>query len=317
MVEIAKTTVIGAGVMGHGIAQVFAQAGCEVALYDVDEKVLQKVKDQIRANLLFQVNQNMIKRETIPFVLTRIDIQPDFNVAVSESELILEAVPERLDLKQEVLSKAEENCPSDTILATTTSVIRVGDIATSLKRPQLLVGTHWMNPPFVLPLVEVIRGPKTSEETLEQVRQFLEKKCQKRTVTCNDTPGFLVNRMAAAVLTEAAKLIDEGIATHVEIDQAWKEHLGLIFLLYGPFGNLDHIGLDVLVLAAKYLAWALNDDKYTLPKWLEEKFLQGDLGVKTGKGVYEYPNQTPQELRQKRAENLLLLLRKIGLVSED
>jgi 3-hydroxybutyryl-CoA dehydrogenase len=316
MKEITNTTVLGAGAMGHGIAQVFAQAGCEVTLYDINPEILDYTKEQINANLLLLMRHQIIQREDISSTLSRITPEPDFDVAVANADLVLEAVPERLDLKREIFTKAEAKCPKDAILNTTTSVIRVGDIAEAIKTSHRLVGTHWMNPPYVLPLVEVIRAPKTSETVIEQTRTFLEQKCGKRTVTCNDTPGFIVNRLAGAILTEAAKLIDEGIASHVEIDRAWKEHLGLIFLLYGPFGNLDYIGLDVLVMAAKYLAWALEDDKYILPKWLEEKALKGDLGVKTGKGIYEYPNQSPEQLRQKRAEELIGLLHKVGLTDK-
>ena len=316
MAKISRTAVLGAGAMGHGIAQVFAQAGCDVELFDIDREVLNNAKDHINQNLLFLMKHRIIARETIPFTLTRINLEPDFEKAVAKADLILEAVPERLDLKQEIFSKAESVCSKKAILTSTTSVIRVGDIAEKLQRPERLVGSHWMNPPFVLPLVEIIRAPKTSEAALNQVREFLENQCEKRTLTCNDTPGFIVNRLAGAVLTEAASLIEEGAATHLEIDQAWKEHLGPVFLQYGPFGNIDYIGLDVIVLAAKYMAWALNDERYKLPKWLEAIVMRGDLGIKTGKGIYDYADQTPEQLRKKRAEKLLLLLQKIGLEPE-
>jgi 3-hydroxyacyl-CoA dehydrogenase len=309
MTTITKTTVIGAGAMGHGIAQVFAQAGCRVALYDIDEETLNQAPRHIQGNLQLLAKKKIIRLNSIAPTLDRIKLEPDFKDAISTSELILEAVPERVDLKQDIFTKAEDYCSDKIIFATTTSVIRVGDIASAVQHPERVVGTHWMNPPFVLPLVEIIRGPKTGEWVIDQTRNFLEKVCHKRTVTCNDTPGFLVNRMAGAVLTEAAKLIEEGVATPVELDRAWKEHLGLVFLLYGPFGNLDFIGLDVVVLAAKYLAWALEDKRYTLPKWLEEKMQQGDLGVKTGKGFYDYGGKSLSELRQTRIEDILHLLR--------
>jgi 3-hydroxyacyl-CoA dehydrogenase len=313
MAEIKNTAVLGAGAMGHGVAQVFAQAGCNVRLYDIEDQVLKNVKEHIHANLQFLSKFKLLSPDAIPIILARIDPEDSFESAVSDVELILEAVPERLDLKRDIFTRAEQYCTKETILASTTSVIRVGDIAEAIQKPERLVGTHWMNPPFVLPLVEVIRGPKSAEPAIQRVTTFLETQCGKRTITCNDTPGFIVNRLAGAVLTEAAKLIEEGVASHEEIDQAWKEHLGLIFLKYGPFGNLDYIGLDVIVLAAKYLAWSLQEDRYQLPKWLEETVLKGDLGVKTGKGIYEYPNQTPETLREKRAADLLELMQKVGL----
>ena len=316
MNEITRTTVLGAGKMGHGIAQVFAQAECDVELYDIDSKALDQVKEHISTNLHFLLSHKVITKKSIPSTLSRINLEPNFETAVSKADLILEAVPERLDLKRDIFTKAESVCSEKTILTSTTSVIRVGDIGEALQRPERLVGTHWMNPPFVLPLVEIIRAPNTSEQALNHVKAFLEKQCGKRTLICNDTPGFIVNRLAGAILKEAAILIEEGVASHLEIDQAWKEHLGPVFLQYGPFGNLDYIGLDVIVLAAKYLAWALDDDQYKLPKWLEDTVLKGDLGIKTGKGIYEYPNQSPEELQRKRAEELLVLLQKVGLESE-
>lgn len=314
--KITRTAVLGAGEMGHGIAQVFAQAGCDVALYDIDGEALNKVKDKINTNLLFLQKHGVIARETIPFTLTRINLEPDFNATVSKADLILEAVPERLDLKRDIFTQAEKVCHKTAILSTTTSVIRVGDIAEALKTPERLVGTHWMNPPYVLPLVEIIRAPQTKDAVIKRVQKFLGEQCGKRTVTCNDTPGFIVNRLAGAVLTEAATLIEEGVASHIEIDRVFKEHLGPVFLQYGPFGNLDYIGLDVIVLAAKYLSWALEDDRYKLPKWLEDTVLKGNLGIKSGKGIYDYPDQSPEQLRQKRAEELLILLQKIGLATD-
>ncbi|MFX1562367.1 MAG: 3-hydroxyacyl-CoA dehydrogenase family protein [Promethearchaeota archaeon] len=317
MREINRTAVIGSGIMGHGIAQVFAQAGCQVSLFDVDEKVLKRTPERIQANLRLLAQYGLITEENISSTLDRIHLENSLKTAVTKADLILEAVPERVDIKQDVFSKVEACCDKDAILTTTTSVIRVGDIASACKSAERLVGTHWMNPPYILPLVEIVRGSKTTKKVVEDVRSFLEKKCGKRTVTCGDTPGFLVNRMAGAVLMEAAKLIDEGVATQRDIDQAWKEHLGYILLQYGPFSNLDYIGLDVVVLAAKYLAWALKDDKYKLPRWIESHVLKGELGVKTGKGIYEYPNQTPEDLQLKRAQQLLKLLQRVESSQDD
>jgi 3-hydroxyacyl-CoA dehydrogenase len=165
-----------------------------------------------------------------------------------------------------------------------------------------------MNPPFVLPLVEIVKGPSTSEEIVKTVKIFLEEQCGKRTVICKDTPGFLVNRMMAAVLVEASKMIAEGLGTFEDIDRAWKEHLGVIFLEFGPFGNIDHIGLDVVNLAANYLAFTLEDERYRPPEWLLEKVNNGDLGTKSGKGIYDYGGKSAEDMRLERVEKLLKLL---------
>jgi 3-hydroxybutyryl-CoA dehydrogenase len=305
MVGIEKTYVIGAGAMGHGVAQVFAQSGCEVVISDVNEEVLQKAKSHVETNLNFLVQYGMVDASSIPKILDRIHLISSTQDIPSDVDFIIEAVPEDVDLKQKVLGAAEEACRSDAILATTTSVIQVSDIGASLERPQYFVGTHWMNPPYVLPLVEIIPGPHTSDNVVKSVKSFLEDTCGKRTVTCGDAPGFLVNRMAAAVLVEAAKMIEEGIASFEDIDRAWKEHMGYIFLQFGPFGNIDHIGLDVITMAANYLAFVLEDEKFRPPAWLQEKVAAGNLGTKSGKGVYDYSGRSPEDLRIERIRKLL------------
>jgi 3-hydroxybutyryl-CoA dehydrogenase len=305
--EIKKTYVIGAGAMGHGIAQVFAHSGCDVIISDVNEEILQKAKSHVETNLNFLVQYNMVESGEIGSILDRITTVTGSEDIPSDVDFIIEAVPEDVDLKQKVLGIVEASCRKDAVLATTTSVIQVSDIGASLDRPEQFIGAHWMNPPYVLPLVEIIPGLNTSDEVIKSVRTFLEDTCGKKTVTCGDAPGFLVNRMAAAVLVEAAKMIEAGVASFEDIDRAWKEHMGYIFLQFGPFGNIDHIGLDTITMAANYLAFVLEDDRFRPPSWLQEKVNAGDLGVKSGKGVYEY-GKSPEEMRIERIRMLLELI---------
>jgi len=312
MVKIEKTHVIGAGAMGHGIAQVFAKSGCNVVISDVNEEILKAAKEHIEANLRFLVQYDEVEESEIPRILDRITTVLSSDDTTYDSDFIIEAVPEDLDLKQKVLGVAEKASSPDTILATTTSVIQVGDIGAALERPEQLVGAHWMNPPYALPLVEIIPGPQTKDDVVRSVKTFLEDKCGKRTVTCGDAPGFLVNRMAAAVLVEAAKMIEEGVASFEDIDRAWKEHMGYIFLQFGPFGNIDHIGLDTITMAANYLAFVLEDDRFRPPAWLQEKVNAGDLGTKSGRGIYDYSGRSPEDLRIERIQRLLELIRARG-----
>ncbi|MFX1261093.1 MAG: 3-hydroxyacyl-CoA dehydrogenase family protein [Promethearchaeota archaeon] len=310
MKEIKETLVIGGGAMGHSIAQVFAQSGCDVTIVDIDETVLSSAKTHVDANLKFLAQHGLVEAGSIGTVLDRIQTETVISKAPSDIDFIIEAVPEDVELKQKVLSGAEAVCSDDVILATTTSVIQVADIAEGINRPERFIGAHWMNPPFVLPLVEIIPGPKTSDDVVKRVRSFLEDTCGKRTVTCGDAPGFLVNRMAAAVLVEAAKMVQDGIASFEDIDRAWKEHMGYIFLQFGPFGNIDHIGLDVINMAANYLAFVLEDERFRPPAWLQEKVEAGDLGTKSGKGVYDYGGRSPEDLRIERIEKLLAVIRR-------
>jgi 3-hydroxyacyl-CoA dehydrogenase len=310
MNEIKKTRVIGAGTMGHGIAQVFAHAGCDVILTDMNREILDAAKSHIEVNLKFLAGYNLVDESAIPSIVGRISFLTNEDNIPADAELIIEAVPEYLDLKQKVLTTAESESSGKTILSSTTSVIQVTDIGEPLDRPEQFIGMHWMNPPHVLPLVEIIPGPTTSKDVIAQTKSFLEDQCMKKTVVCGDAPGFIVNRLAAAVLVEAAKMIEDGIATFEDIDRAWKEHMGYILLKFRPFGNIDHIGLDVITMAANYLAFVLEDERYRPPSWMQEKVNAGDLGTKTGKGVYDYPGKTPEELRIERIQKLLDLIKK-------
>ncbi len=296
--------------MGHGIAQVFAQAGCDVILTDMNREILDAARSHIEANLKFLAGYQLVEENDIPSIISKITFMTNDDAIPENVELIIEAVPEDLELKQKVLTTAETQCQDTTILSTTTSVIQVSDIGEPLINPERFIGMHWMNPPHVLPLVEIIPGPSTSKEIVTQTISFLEDQCGKKTVVCGDAPGFIVNRLAAAVLVEAAKMIEEDVATFEDIDRAWKEHMGYILLKFGPFGNIDHIGLDVVTMAANYLAFVLEDERYRPPSWLQEKVNSGELGTKSGKGVYDYSDKTPEELRIERIQKLLDLIKK-------
>ena len=307
MREIEKTCVFGAGAMGQGIAQVFAHAGCDVTVIDISADALKSVHPNIEANLKLLSEYNLCRKADISQILDRIHTATELP-SDSGFDFVIEAVPEDLDLKQKVLSSVENQMQKDAILATTTSVIQISDIVSGLQKPEQFVGTHWMNPPYVLPLVEIIPGQETNNDVVASTKSFLEDKCGKKTVTCGDAPGFLINRMAAAVLVEAAKMVEQGIATFEDIDRAWKEHMGYIFLQFGPFGNIDHIGLDVITMAANYLAFVLDDERFRPPSWLQEKVTAGELGTKTGKGIYDYSGRTPDDMRMERVRKLLELL---------
>ena len=308
MKEITRVSIIGAGLMGHGIAQTCAQANCNVKLYDIKSEILENALKRIRSNLKLLAEERIIKHQDIDKVLSNINIVNKLEECVKETDLVIEAVPEDLKLKRKVFSEVEKYCPEDTILATTTSVISIGDISEAVEKPERMVGTHWMNPPFILPLVEIIRGPQTSNSTVERIKEFLENKCKKKTIVCRDSPGFLVNRMAAAVLAEASKLVESGITNIEDIDKTWTEHLGLIYLLFGPFRNLDYIGLDIIYFASIYLSNALKDERFKPPNWLLNKVKKGQLGIKTGEGIYKY-KKTFEEMYNQRIRSIIKILR--------
>ena len=309
MKEISQVSIIGAGLMGHGIAQTCAQASCNVKLYDIKNEILIEALKRVKSNLKLLAEENIIKHQDIDNIISHIKTVNDLEKCVEEADLVIEAVPEDLKLKRKIFREIEKHCPENTILATTTSVIRIGDISEAVEKPERFVGTHWMNPPFILPLVEIVRGPHTSDLTVKRIKEFLENKCKKRTIVCKDSPGFLVNRMAAAVLAEASKLVETSVTTIEDIDKTWTEHLGLIYLLFGPFRNLDYIGLDIVYFASTYLSNVLKDERFKPPEWLISKVRKGHLGIKTGKGIYNYQEKTFEEMYNERIKRIIRILR--------
>ncbi len=215
----------------------------------------------------------------------------------------MEAVFEDLNTKVEVLRKIEKL--TDAPLCSNTSVISVDDIAEKLDSPSRFLGVHWMNPPQVMPLVEIVISRFTDSETISSVESFL-KDLGKEVVVCRSQS--LVNRFNAAVLSEASRMIEEGVKPE-DVDRVWKHHLGLLYTLFGPLGNLDYIGLDVAYYASLYLYSRFGDEKFKPPEWLEHKIKRGEVGVKAGKGIYEYGPEAFEE----RVERLRKLLEFLGV----
>lgn len=278
-----KACVIGVGTMGHQIALVFASAGVHTAVYDADPVRLDAGVTSVEALLSKRVSKEKISREQAE--KTRDSIHPvsDFELAVSDSDFIVEAVFENIDVKREVFSKLGEICSENTIFATNTSTLSVTEIATAAKISGRCVGTHFLIPAALTPLVEVVRGLQTSDETHRRTVEFMEN-CGKQTVTVNDMPGFAINRLYIPLLNEAFFALAEGVATAEQIDKSCKMGLGHPL---GPLAASDASGLDVVLSCVESLHRQLGD-KYR-PAPLLVKLVQANrLGRKTGCGVYDY-----------------------------
>ncbi len=287
-----RVFIAGAGLMGQGIAVDLAKR-YDVILYDVSEQAIERARD-------------MVGKLAEGYEL---EGKVDFTMEIGDAkscDLIIESVFENLDVKVEVLSKLERiTSPKSPPLCSNTSVICVDDIAERLDSRERFMGVHWMNPPHVMPLVEIILSQYTKEENADFVEDIL-KEIGKETVMCRNQS--LVNRFNAAVLAEASKMIEEGV-DHRHIDRVWKAHLGLLYTLFGPLGNLDYIGLDVVYSASLYLHQRFQDEKYRPPAWLKEKIDRGELGVKTGRGIYSYTDfESAYVDRVRSIESLLKFL---------
>ncbi|MGC9148783.1 MAG: 3-hydroxyacyl-CoA dehydrogenase/enoyl-CoA hydratase family protein [Sulfolobales archaeon] len=281
--KIKRITVIGAGTMGHGIAELAAMAGYEVRMVDISEEILRSAMDKIRWSLAKLYEKGQIK-ESVDTIVSRIYITTKLEEALKEVDFMIEAVPEKLDLKKQIFEKADTIMPPHAILATNTSSLPITEIAEVTKRPDKVVGMHFFNPPVLMPLVEVIKGAKTSDETINITYELAKKLGKQPVVVKKDVPGFIVNRILGRVLNAGCWIVARGKADVIEVDAAARYKLGFPM---GIFELADYSGVDVFYYV--FLAMSERGYKAHPCPLFEEKFKANELGMKTGKGFYKYP----------------------------
>jgi 3-hydroxybutyryl-CoA dehydrogenase len=280
--EIKSVAVIGAGTMGQGIAQVSAAAGYATKLYDLDETLSSKALESIKANLSLLVSKNKISEDSKVSTLARLSVEK--NISSLKADVVIEAVVEKLAVKQNLFLELEKINEGKAILATNTSSIPITQIAAVLQNPSLCVGLHFFNPAPVMKLVEVIMGEATAQEVAGKMRTF-SLSLGKNPVMVKDSPGFIVNRVARHYYVEALKLLEEGVATHAQIDALLRS----AGFKMGPFELMDLIGVDVNLAVTTSLYDSFNQAHRFKPNPIQQqKVKDGDLGKKTGKGFYEY-----------------------------
>ena len=283
LVVIETLGVIGAGTMGNGIAQVAARAGCRVILRDVKEEFLERGMTAIDRSLQRDVDKDRLQEEEKRSIINRIRAVTDF-AQLAEADFVVEAVTEELSVKQQVFRTLDELTRPEVILASNTSSVSITKLGAATERPDKVIGMHFMNPVPVMKLVEVIRGLQTSDETYERVRVLVEN-LGKTALECNDSPGFVSNRVLMPMINEAIFALYEGVATRESIDGIMK--LGMNHPM-GPLALADFIGLDVCLAILIVLHEGFGDPKYRPCPLLGRYVDAGRLGRKSGRGFYEY-----------------------------
>ncbi|SEP00522.1 3-hydroxybutyryl-CoA dehydrogenase [Halogranum amylolyticum] len=283
-----RVTVLGAGTMGHGIAQVSAMAGHEVVLRDLEEELVSDGINAIRTNLEGGVERDKVSREEMTATLQRISGETDLETAIDGSDLVVEAVPEKLDLKKSVLSEAEEFLDESAVLATNTSSLSVTDLASTLERPGQFVGLHFFNPVHIMPLVEVIIAERTTAKTRKFATDYVDS-IEKTPVVVRDAPGFASSRLGVALSVEAIRMVEEGVASPRDIDNAME--LGYNHPM-GPLELTDVVGLDVRLDILEYLREELGE-RFRPPQLLKRKVRAGKEGKKSGEGFYVWEDGEP------------------------
>lgn len=279
-----RLAVIGAGLMGSGIAQVAAQAGWQVTLRDLDDAATTRGLTAARRSLERFAAKGAVDPEDVEAALARITPTTDLEAA-ADADVVVEAVFERIEIKHEVFRTLDKICRPDAVLATNTSAIPVTQIAAVTRRPESVVGTHFFSPVPMMKLCELVRGHKTSDETLAAARAFAEELGKTCVVVNRDVAGFVTTRLIAAFVVEAVKLVESGVVSAEDLDTACKLGFGHPM---GPLATTDLTGVDVLMHATRNIYTDTGDPKFFPPELLQRMVSAGDLGRKSGKGFYAY-----------------------------
>ena len=304
-----RIAVIGCGTMGHSIALSAAWAGYDVTMHGIAAEELKQALVGMESKLQVLIDNDLLTSEEAQAVRDRVTTVTTIEDAVKEATFIIEAVPERLELKQQIFKQLDELCDLSVILASNTSAISPTDIASKTKYPERTVITHFWHPAHLIPLVEVVRGSKTSDETVERSMELMNAMNKKPIEVKKEAPGFVGNRLQFALLREAQHILEEGIASKEDIDAAVLYSIGRRLPVTGPFLSADMGGLDVYTDISNYLYKDLSTAKQSTSS-MQELLEAGDLGSKTGKGYYEWSTEFTDEMNTEREKELIRYVKK-------
>ncbi|MBN9080066.1 MAG: 3-hydroxybutyryl-CoA dehydrogenase [Rhizobiales bacterium 62-17] len=313
---------VGAGRMGRGIAIVFAYAGHSVTLLDYKERPAAEfaalecdARKEIVETLTLLAEIGLFDGgASIEQIANRVRVvaKQDAAAPLAAADIVFEGFPEVLDLKCDALREVSKQCGPSTIIASTTSTILVDDLAPSVEHPQRFLNAHWLNPAFIVPLVELSPGKETSAETLQRLKDVLER-IGKVPVVCASSPGYIVPRIQGIAMNEAARLVEQGVASAEDIEKAVKYGFGFRFSVLGLLEFIDWGGGDILYHTSKYLSGALNDRRYAAPPIIEQNMAAGRIGLKTQQGFLNYEAMDVAAYRKERLAAFVDRLRDLGL----
>ena len=309
--KIKRIGIAGAGTMGSGIAQILARKGYEVVLTDIKEEFLNKSKRLVEIFNSSLIEEGIMSQDEVTRVVSNIEYDTDKNV-FHDCDLIIEAIVEKMDIKQDFWREVEEIAKPDAYFATNTSGLSINGISQKVKDKSRFIGMHFWNPPHIIPLVELIKGDYTSDEMVEELKELLTSIEKEPVVVQKDAPGFIGNRLQFAAFREALHIVDEGIASVEDVDRAMRYGPGFRYPVIGPLQTGDLGGLDTFYYISSYLFESLSDMKEP-PKMLREKMDTNKLGVKSKEGFYDYSDGKDEEAIRRRDKMFFKMLKYIHM----
>jgi 3-hydroxybutyryl-CoA dehydrogenase len=315
---------LGAGRMGRGIVQVFATAGHRVTVLDFKPRaaedaarLLAEGKQEVAKNLDFLFNLNVIEASQVDIILDRIHGAgaDEAEEVLGQADYVFEGVPEVMAAKEDALLRAGKLTRPDCIIASTTSTMSVNALSEFVQGPERFLNAHWLNPAYLIPLVEVSPGDKTSEDVVTTLMDFLTS-VGKVPVKCKASPGYIVPRIQSVAMNEAARMVEEGVATAEDIDTAVRVGFGLRYATMGLVEFTDWGGVDILYYACNYLQKELKSDRFEPAAIVQEKMKSGDLGLGHGKGFYDYSEIDPDKFRAEKLSTFVALLRHMDMLPQ-
>jgi len=314
--DVRNVSVIGAGIMGHGIAQTYALGGYQVSINDVSDSLLDNAMGHIRADLDVLVDEALISQDEVNDALCRITTSSDLEKVVCDADFVTEAIIEDSEAKRRLFDQLDVLCPPRTILASNSSSLLISDFASGISRQDKVILTHWFNPPHIVPAVEIIRGRETSDETAELVYALLKKVGKMPVRILKEIPGYLVNRIQMAMIREVWYLWEQGIASPEDIDLAVKGSFGFRLASIGPLLTADMAGIDTYYRVTKYLFPLLNDSDEP-PLTIRKMVENGELGAKSGKGFFDHSQEEWNKIIKRRDKEFLRRLKALYQPEKD